>query len=65
LHHNKKNRRLKPAATHNSKDILRVSKLNLINQENLPSPLFSKEGDNPSLWKREVRRDFITMSSLL
>jgi hypothetical protein len=61
----KRNRRLKPAATHNLKDILRVSKLNLINQENLPSPLFAKEGDNPSLWKREVRRDFITLSSLL
>jgi len=26
--------------------------------ENLPSPLFTKEGDYSSLWKREVRRDF-------
>jgi len=27
--------------------------------ENLPSPLFAKEGNYSSLWKREVRRDFI------
>jgi hypothetical protein len=27
--------------------------------KNLPSPLFAKEGDDPSLWQREVRRDFI------
>jgi hypothetical protein len=27
--------------------------------ENLPSPLFSKEGYYSSLWQREVRRDFI------
>jgi len=26
--------------------------------ENLPSPLFAKEGRNSSLWKREGRRDF-------
>jgi hypothetical protein len=26
---------------------------------NLPSPLFVKEGQNTSLWQREVRRDFI------
>jgi hypothetical protein len=26
--------------------------------ENLPSPLFAKEGYYPSLWKREGRRDF-------
>ena len=28
-------------------------------QKNLPSPLFAKEGQFPSLWQREVRRDFI------
>jgi hypothetical protein len=28
---------------------------------NLPSPLFAKEGYCASLWKREVRRDFITL----
>jgi hypothetical protein len=27
--------------------------------KNLPLPLFSKEGYIPSLWQREVRRDFI------
>jgi hypothetical protein len=27
--------------------------------KNLPTPLFSKEGYIPSLWQREVRRDFI------
>jgi len=27
--------------------------------KNLPLPLFSKEGYITSLWKREVRRDFI------
>jgi len=27
--------------------------------KNLPFPLFAKEGFIPSLWKREVRRDFI------
>jgi hypothetical protein len=27
--------------------------------KNLPPPLFAKEGDNPSLWQKEVRRDFI------
>src|SRR4030042_4096791 len=27
--------------------------------KNLPSPLFAKEGFIPSLWQREVRRDFI------
>jgi len=26
---------------------------------NLPSPLFAKEGNYASLWKREVRRDFV------
>jgi hypothetical protein len=26
--------------------------------ENLPSPLFAKEGYYSSLWQREVRRDF-------
>ena len=26
--------------------------------ENLPSPLFVKEGNYPSLGQREVRRDF-------
>jgi hypothetical protein len=38
---------------------LRVSKLNLHESENLPSPLFAKEGYKTSLWQREVRRDFI------
>jgi hypothetical protein len=28
---------------------------------NLPSPLFAKEGCCSSLWKREVRRDFIIL----
>jgi hypothetical protein len=28
--------------------------------KNLPLPLFAKEGYYSSLWKREVRRDFIT-----
>jgi hypothetical protein len=27
--------------------------------KNLPFPLFAKEGYIPSLWQREVRRDFI------
>jgi hypothetical protein len=27
--------------------------------KNLPLPLFAKEGFIPSLWQREVRRDFI------
>jgi hypothetical protein len=30
--------------------------------KNLPLPLFSKEGNSPSLWKREVRRDFFQRS---
>jgi len=34
-----------------------ISKTSLL--KNLPSPLFAKEGDDPSLWQREVRRDFI------
>jgi len=34
-------------------EILRVSKLNLHKSENLPLPLFAKEGQG------EVRRDFI------
>jgi hypothetical protein len=34
-----------------------ISKTSLL--KNLPSPLFTKEGDDPSLWQREVRRDFI------
>jgi hypothetical protein len=33
--------------------------------ENLLSPLFAKEGNYPSLWKREVRRDFIKLSDHL
>jgi hypothetical protein len=40
-------------------DLLRVSKLNVHKSENLPLPLFAKEGDKTSLWQREVRRDFI------
>jgi len=39
--------------------LLTVSKLNWHAPENLPSPLFAKEGDLTSLWEREVRRDFI------
>jgi hypothetical protein len=50
--------------------LLRVSQLNLHKSENLPLPLFTKEGNTPlnplliegnfsSLWQREVRRDFI------
>jgi hypothetical protein len=39
-------------------DILKVSKLNCDRLENLPSPLFGKEGINP-LWQREGRRDFM------
>ena len=31
--------------------------------KNLPAPLFAKEGDHPSLWKREVRRDFLNKCS--
>jgi hypothetical protein len=31
--------------------------------ENLPYPLFTKEGDYSSLWKREGRRDFMNMCS--
>jgi len=27
--------------------------------KNLPLPLFAKEGFIPSLWQREVRRDFV------
>jgi len=56
--------------------LLRVLKLNRLYSENLPSPLFAKEGNTPlnpclpdrqallikgnypSLWQREVRRDF-------
>jgi hypothetical protein len=34
-----------------------ISKTSLL--KNLPSPLFAKEGDDSSLWQREVRRDFI------
>jgi general secretion pathway protein I len=33
--------------------------MNLHRLENLPLPLFTKEGDKSSLWQREVRRDFI------
>ena len=40
-------------------ELLRVSKLNGHGWQNLPLPLFAKEGYFPSLWKREVRRDFI------
>jgi hypothetical protein len=39
--------------------LLRVLKWNLHRLENLPSPLFAKEGDYSSLWQREVRRDFM------
>jgi hypothetical protein len=41
-----------------AKVLLRASKLTLHKSENLPLPLFSKEGDYSSLWQREVRRDF-------
>jgi hypothetical protein len=40
-------------------ELLRVLKLNRHKLENLPLPLFAKEGDKSSLWQREVRRDFI------
>ena len=33
--------------------------------ENLPSPLFAKEGNYSSLWKREAGRDFIKLSDFL
>jgi hypothetical protein len=36
-----------------------ASKLKLHYPENLPSPLFAKEGNYSSLRQREVRRDFI------
>jgi hypothetical protein len=41
---------------------IRGPKLNLHEHEleNLPSPLFAKEGKFSSLWQREVRRDFST-----
>ena len=39
--------------------LLRVSKLNFNKSENLPFPLFAKEGYKSSIWQREVRRDFI------
>ena len=39
--------------------ITRLLKLNLHESENLPFPLFAKEGFKSSLWQREVRRDFI------
>jgi hypothetical protein len=38
--------------------LLRDSRLNKTLIRNLPYSLFSKEGDYPSLWEREVRRDF-------
>jgi hypothetical protein len=49
--------------------VIRVSKLNLYESENLPLPLFAKDGytplnpllidgNYPSLGQREVRRDF-------
>jgi hypothetical protein len=37
--------------------ILKASKLNSYKSENLPLPLFAKEGYKSSLWQREVRRD--------
>ncbi len=33
--------------------------------KNLPLPLFAKEGDDPSLWQREVGRDFLNNLSTL
>jgi len=44
---------------HRMPRLLRISKLNLHRSENLPLPLFTKEGYKSSLWQREVRRDFI------
>jgi hypothetical protein len=38
---------------------LNAVKINLYKSENLPLPLFAKEGYKSSLWQREVRRDFI------
>jgi hypothetical protein len=40
-----------------------ISKKSL--SENLPLPLFAKEGFKPSLWQREVRRDFINIVFIL
>jgi len=37
----------------------------VIHLENLPSPLFAKEGNYPSLWQREARRDFKKLSDYL
>jgi len=36
--------------------------MNII-QKISPHPLFTKEGDNSSLWKRESRRDFTNKCS--
>jgi len=33
--------------------------------ENLPTPLFAKEGYKSSLWQREVRRDFINNVAII
>jgi hypothetical protein len=45
--------------------LLRVSKLNLHESENLPLPLFTKEGCKSSLWQREDRRDFINNAVII
>jgi hypothetical protein len=45
--------------------LLRISKLNLHRSENLPLPLFAKEGYKSSLWQREVRRDFINNNNVV
>ena len=42
-----------------NREIIMGSNLNLRKSENLPSPLFAKEGYKSSLWQREDRRDFI------
>jgi len=59
-----------PIVNFRKNELLRVSKLNGHVRQNLPLPLVcppgqrpygpaAKEGYFPSLWKREVRRDFI------
>jgi hypothetical protein len=42
-----------------SRLLISASKLNFYESDNLPLPLFAKEGYKTSLWQREVRRDFI------
>jgi chaperone LolA len=46
-------------------NIFRISKMIRHLLTNLPLPLFSKEGFYPSLWKREVRRDFSLIAVII